>query len=112
MLSNSFKKVYCGRKSFQVNKICKGQVLDLAALTIDGDYWAIQCKCYQEKSILTNRLLIPFTPLCRRFKRRFKTVSFSHQLSGFQQQIKWGPNATQAIKTNILQYQELSSVIW
>lgn len=25
--------------------------IDLVALTLDGDYWAIQCKCYQESSI-------------------------------------------------------------
>ena len=26
--------------------------IDLVALTIRGDFWAIQCKCYQEQSVI------------------------------------------------------------
>jgi predicted helicase len=26
--------------------------IDLVALTHEGDYWAIQCKCYQDDSII------------------------------------------------------------
>ena len=26
--------------------------IDLVALTHDGDYWAIQCKCYSEESVI------------------------------------------------------------
>lgn len=29
--------------------------VDLVALTNEGDYWAIQCKCYQERTIIRKK---------------------------------------------------------
>ena len=34
--------------------------IDLVALTFDGDYWAIQCKCFQENSSIDKPALDSF----------------------------------------------------
>ena len=73
--------------------------IDLVALTFDGDYWAIQCKCYQETSLIDKPAVDSFlSTSSREFKNdQLKTVSFSHRL-WISTTNKWGPNATEAIK--------------
>lgn len=73
--------------------------IDLVAQTFDGDYWAIQCKCYQESSIIDKPTVDSFlSTSSREFKNdQLKTVSFSHRL-WISTTNKWGPNATEAIK--------------
>jgi predicted helicase len=75
--------------------------IDLVALTIDGHYWAIQCKCYQQTSSIDKPAVDSFlSTSSRTFKNEndnFKTVGFSHRL-WISTTNKWGPNATQAIK--------------
>jgi len=73
--------------------------IDLVALTFDGDYWAIQCKCYQEDSIIDKPSVDSFlSTSSREFKNeQLKTAKFSHRL-WISTTNKWGPNATEAIK--------------
>ena len=73
--------------------------IDLVALTSEGDYWAIQCKCYQESSIIDKPSVDSFlSTSSREFKNeQLKTVSFSQRL-WISTTNKWGPNATEAIK--------------
>jgi len=73
--------------------------IDLVALTIEGDYWAIQCKCYQESAIIDKPAVDSFlSTSSREFKNEnLKTVSFSHRL-WISTTNKWGTNATEAIK--------------
>lgn len=73
--------------------------IDLVALTQEGDYWAIQCKCYQESSIIDKPAVDSFlSTSSREFKNeQLKTVSFSQRL-WISTTNKWGPNATEAIK--------------
>ena len=73
--------------------------IDLVAQTFDGDYWAIQCKCYQEDSLIDKPSVDSFlSTSSREFKNdQLKTVSFSHRL-WISTTNKWGPNATEAIK--------------
>ncbi|HRG58689.1 MAG TPA: DEAD/DEAH box helicase family protein [Bacteroidia bacterium] len=73
--------------------------IDLVALTTEGDYWAIQCKCYQESSIIDKPSVDSFlSTSSREFKNeQSKTVSFSQRL-WISTTNKWGPNATEAIK--------------
>lgn len=73
--------------------------IDLVALTFDGDYWAIQCKCYQEDALIDKPSVDSFlSTSSREFKNdQLKTVSFSHRL-WISTTNKWGPNATEAIK--------------
>lgn len=73
--------------------------IDLAALTNEGDYWAIQCKCYQESSIIDKPAVDSFlSTSSRHFKGEdLKTYSFTHRL-WISTTNKWGPNAQDAIK--------------
>ena len=56
--------------------------IDLVALTQEGDYWAIQCKCYQEGTIIDKKAIDTFfTTSGRTFKNEeLKTTSFAYRL--------------------------------
>jgi predicted helicase len=73
--------------------------IDLVALTIEGDYWAIQCKCFQESSTIDKPAVDTFlSTSSREFRNEeIKTVSFTHRL-WISTTNKWGTNATEAIK--------------
>src|SRR5690606_27742836 len=73
--------------------------VDLVALTHEGDYWAIQCKCFQESAIIDKPAVDSFLATSsREFKNEhLKTVSFAQRL-WISTTNKWGPNATEAIK--------------
>ena len=73
--------------------------IDLVALTHEGDYWAIQCKCYQEDAIIDKPAVDSFlSTSSREFKNeQMKTVCFSQRL-WISTTNHWGPNATEAIK--------------
>lgn len=73
--------------------------IDLVALTVDGDYWAIQCKCYQEDATIDKPEVDSFlSTSSREFKNpELKTVGFSNRL-WISTTNKWGPNATEAIR--------------
>jgi predicted helicase len=72
--------------------------IDLVALTNEGDYWAIQCKCYQESSTLDKPAVDSFlSTSSKKFKGEdFKTISFAHRL-WISTTNKWGTNAEKAI---------------
>ena len=73
--------------------------IDLVALTHEGDYWAIQCKCYQESSVIDKPAVDSFlSTSSREFKNeQLKTVGFAVRL-WISTTNKWGPNSTKAIK--------------
>jgi len=73
--------------------------IDLVALTNEGDYWAIQCKCYQESSTIDKPSVDSFlSTSSRHFKGEdLKTYSFAHRL-WISTTNKWGVNAQDAIK--------------
>tara|TARA_R110002033_G_scaffold135194_1_gene174799 strand:- start:6777 stop:11657 length:4881 start_codon:yes stop_codon:yes gene_type:complete len=73
--------------------------IDLVALTNEGDYWAIQCKCYQETSVIDKPSVDSFlSTSSRQFKGEdLKTTSFAHRL-WISTTNKWGPNAQEAIR--------------
>ncbi|CAN5349200.1 DEAD/DEAH box helicase family protein [soil metagenome] len=56
--------------------------IDLVALTNEGDYWAIQCKCFQEGTIISKKGIDTFfTTSGRTFKGEdLKTTSFAYRL--------------------------------
>ena len=94
--------------------------IDLVALTVDGDYWAIQCKCYQESTTIDKPEVDSFlSTSSREFKdENLKTTRFAHRL-WISTTNKWGPNASEAIKNqnppvhrlNLFELQE-SPVDW
>ncbi len=73
--------------------------IDLVALTHEGDYWAIQCKCYQESTVIDKPAVDSFLATSsRKFKdEQLRTVGFAVRL-WISTTNKWGPNATGAIK--------------
>lgn len=72
--------------------------IDLVALTVDGDYWAIQCKCYQDTAIIHKPEVDSFLATSSRHFRNedLQTVGFAHRL-WISTTNNWGPNATAAI---------------
>lgn len=73
--------------------------IDLVAMTNEGDYWAIQCKCYQETTIIDKPAVDSFLATSsREFKGvDLKTAKFSQRL-WISTTNRWGLNAAQAIQ--------------
>ena len=73
--------------------------IDLVALTVDGDYWAVQCKCYQESAVIDKPAVDSFLATSSRgFKdESLRTTRFAHRL-WISTTNHWGANATEAIK--------------
>ncbi|MBN2829825.1 MAG: DEAD/DEAH box helicase, partial [Candidatus Cloacimonetes bacterium] len=73
--------------------------IDLVALTHEGDYWAIQCKCYQETTVIDKGTVDSFLATSsRKFKNeQSQAVGFAVRL-WISTTNKWGPNATNALK--------------
>ena len=98
--TSKLKKVWLWSAFHGKNDLGGGDTgIDLVALTTDGDYWAIQCKCFQESASIDKPAVDSFlSTSSREFKNEaLKTVSFSHRL-WISTTNKWGPNATEAIK--------------
>jgi predicted helicase len=95
-----FKKVWMWNEFPAKNDLGGGDTgIDLVALTIDGEYWAIQCKCYQESSVIDKGSVDSFlSTSSRTFKGEdLKTTSFSHRL-WISTTNKWGVNAQEVFK--------------
>ena len=73
--------------------------IDLVALTFQGDYWAIQCKCFAEDATIDKPAVDTFlSTSSREFKGEdLKTARFAHRL-WISTTNKWGGNATEAIQ--------------
>lgn len=73
--------------------------IDLVALTIDGDYWAIQCKCYKESGRIDKAEVDSFLSTS---SRHFKNDQL--QSVGFEKRIwvsttnNWSNNAEETIR--------------
>lgn len=72
--------------------------IDLVAVTHEGDYWAIQCKCYQAEAAIDKPAVDSFLATSsREFKNeQMQTQRFAHRL-WISTTNKWGSNATEAI---------------
>ena len=73
--------------------------IDLVALTHEGDYWAIQCKCFQEDGRIDKPAVDSFlSTSSREFKNeQMQTTRFAQRL-WISTTNKWGSNAEQAIR--------------
>lgn len=74
--------------------------IDLVAKTYEGDYWAIQCKCYAEGASIDKPAVDSFlSTSSREFKNeQMITTRFAHRLWIETTGKKWGINAEQAIR--------------
>lgn len=84
-----------GRKDFGG----KDTGIDLVGLTHEGDYWAVQCKCFQENSSIGKKEVDSFLSTSSRtfVNHNFQTVGFEHRL-WVSTTNKWGVNAEEAIR--------------
>jgi predicted helicase len=112
--ANRFKKVWLwhefpGKQDLGGNDTG----IDLVALTNEGDYWAIQCKCYAEESTIDKPAVDSFlSTSSRQFKGEdLKTHSFSQRL-WISTTNKWGSNAQEAIKNQNPPVARLSLYDW
>ena len=99
--SNRFKEVWLWN-DFPGRKDLGGSDtgIDLVALTHEGDYWAIQCKCYQEGASIDKKGIDSFlSTSSRTFKGvNLKTTGFAHRLWIDTTGKAWGKNADEAIR--------------
>lgn len=99
--SNLFKKVWLWNEF--PSKADLGSTdtgIDLVALTNNGDYWAIQCKCYAEDTIIDKKSVDTFLATSSRtFKdvETLKTVHFAQRL-WVSTSSKWTSNAEESLK--------------
>ena len=72
--------------------------IDLVALTKDGEYWAIQCKCYQEDSRIDKKEVDSFLSTSGRgfVDRNGEMIRFFHRL-WISTTNNWGGNAEAAL---------------
>ena len=100
MYASLFKKVWMWNEFPGKKDLGGGDTgIDLVALTHDGDYWAIQCKCFQEGSAIDKPAVDSFLSTSSRTFRNeeLKTTHFAHRL-WIATTNKWGANAEEAIK--------------
>lgn len=73
--------------------------IDLVALTVEGDYWAIQCKCFQENAYIDKPAVDSFLSTSSRefMDEQMQTTRFAHRL-WISTSNKWGSNAQEAIR--------------
>jgi predicted helicase len=98
--AHQFKKVWLWNEFPGKNDLGGSDTgIDLVAITHDNDYWAIQCKCYQDSSTIDKPAVDSFlSTSSREFKDESqKTTTFNQRL-WISTTNKWGPNAYQAIK--------------
>lgn len=73
--------------------------IDLVALTKDGHYWSIQCKCYADDTVINKAAVDSFLSTSSRqfVDDNFEQQSFSSRL-WFATNNKWGKNAKEAFE--------------
>lgn len=98
--SNRLKKVWLWNE-FPGRKDLGGTDtgIDLVGLTIEGDYWAIQCKCFDENAIIDKPAVDSFLSTSSRefHGEDLKTSRFGHRL-WISTTNNWGRNAEEAIR--------------
>ncbi|WP_430967361.1 DEAD/DEAH box helicase [Spongiimicrobium sp. 2-473A-2-J] len=98
--SNLFKEVWLWNDFPSRNDLGGNDTgIDIVALTKEGDYWAIQCKCYAENTTIDKKAVDSFlSTSSRQFKNeQLQTVSFMHRLWIDTTGKRWSSNAEQVI---------------
>jgi len=110
--ASKFKKVWMWNDFPAKNDLGgKDTGIDLIAQTFEGDYWAIQCKCYQETATIDKPSVDSFLATA---SRSFKDENQNLKLTHFSNCLwisttnKWGTNAEEAIKNQKPPVQRIS----
>jgi len=97
--ANQFKNVWLWNEFPAKNDLGGNDTgIDLVAVTHFNEYWAIQCKCYQDTATIDKPSVDSFlSTSSREFKGEdLKTTKFAQRL-WISTTNKWGPNALEAI---------------
>lgn len=71
--------------------------IDIVCKTFEGEYWAVQCKCYQETTVIDKSHVDSFLATSsRKFQVGDGLEGFAHRL-WISTSNKWGPNAEEAL---------------
>lgn len=111
LYTSKFKKVWMwndfpGKNDFGG----KDTGIDLIAQTFEGDYWAIQCKCYQETATIDKPSVDSFLATASRSFKDIDTLKQTHFTNclWISTTNKWGTNAEEAIKNQKPPVQRIS----
>lgn len=101
--SDQLKKVWLWDEFPARDQIGEGDTgIDLVAKTIDGDYWAIQCKCYKEEAKISKQMVDSFITTSGRTFTTDDTgeppIAFAHRLWIDTTMAVWSSNAEAAIQ--------------
>lgn len=110
LYANVFKKVWMwnefpSRAEFGINDIG----IDLVAVTFDNEYWAIQCKCYQENTYIGKSEVDSFLSTSGKYFADPETseqVSFSNRL-WVSTTNNWSENANKTLSNQTVQVTRL-----
>lgn len=108
--SNLFTNVWMWNDFFARNDFGGNDIgIDLVAKTQDGDYWAIQCKCYQEDTTIDKPAVDSFLSTSSKgfTDTNGKTVHFKHRL-WISTTNKWGSNAEEAIRNQAIRVNRIN----
>ena len=109
--SNLFKKVWMWNEFPSRADLGSSDTgIDLVGLTNDGDYWAIQCKCYAESTVIDKKAVDSFLATSSRsFKdvETLQTVHFSKRL-WVSTSSKWTNNAEESLKNQCPQVSRIN----
>ena len=95
-----FKEVWMWNE-FPAKKYFGGKDIgiDLVAYTLEGDYWAIQCKCFDENSTIDKKAVDTFLSTSSKqfYNEQIQTTRFSQRL-WISTTNKWGSTAEETIR--------------
>lgn len=96
--------------SFRTRKTSEARIrIDLVAQTVEGDFWAIQCKCYDEKAKIDKPAVDSFLATSSK-----QFVNDQHQTTSFALRLwisttnNWGSEAENAIRHQVPPVQRIS----
>lgn len=98
--ANMFKKVWMWNEFPSKDDLGGNDTgIDLVALTNDGDYWAIQCKCYAETTVIDKKAVDTFlSTSSRSFKNETLQTTHFSQCLWISTSNNWSSNATESLK--------------
>ena len=95
-----FKRVWLWNEYFAKDDLGGQDTgIDLVAQTNEDDFWAIQCKCFQEESLINKDEVDSFLATSSRkfINENHQTVAFAHRL-WISTTNKWTTNAEESLK--------------
>ena len=105
-----FQQVWLWREfPYKENLGGKDTGIDLVAQTVEGDFWAIQCKCYDEKAKIDKPAVDSFLATSSK-----QFVNDQHQTTSFALRLwisttnNWSSEAENAIRPQVTPVQRIS----